>query len=359
MKYLYRALNEHELNYLNGKIVCNLCKPINANNKICKEICYEIDEHDFSLAVDRIIGHVGGQNINHSLWISTSKDFRHVISKYAIPQAGKYNSDDYRKEIIVIDPNKKNNEINLENVRNSKNVIDLFGKYIDISNDNLNKYYQNDLILPYYKNSNVSLYGQSLYKNIFNEGKKTEITGFNNFAKASKEVLFFVFIDSKNIKYRLDPLMQDIIYAFLVNKLSEKNIGNLSENDIGDLIDEKYNTFYNIDYESKLNTEELNIFNYLYKPYKGKYNSLITLIKYIFPYSKNIKDNYEALKEIKRIILRKITGLEKIKIVDDEIDVFNDLDEINNFPKKSKNNIIYCVDNNTLLEKEEITKRKK
>ncbi len=109
----------------------------------------------------------------------------------------------------------------LENVRNSKNVIDLFGKYIDISNDNLNKYYQNGLILPYYQNPNASLYGQSLYKNIFNEGKKTEITGFNNFAKASKEVLFFVFIDSKNIKYRLDPLMQDIIYAFLDSKLSE------------------------------------------------------------------------------------------------------------------------------------------
>ena len=97
----------------------------------------------------------------------------------------------------------------------------------------------------------------------------------------------------------------------------------------------------------------------MYRPYKGKYNSLITLIKYVFPYSKNIKDNYEALKEIKRRILRKITGLEEIKIVDDKIYVFNDLDEINNFSKKSKNNIIYCVDNNNLLEKEEITKRTK
>ncbi len=358
MKYLYRALNEHELNYLNGKIACNLYKHRNDDN-IYNEIIHEIDKHNFSLAVDRIMSHVGGQNINHSLWISTSKDFRHVISKYALPQSGKYNSDDYRKEIIVIDPNKKNDEINLENVRNSKNVIDLFGKYIDISNDNLNKYYQNGLILPYYQNPNASLYGQSLYKNIFNEGKKTEITGFNNFAKASKEVLFFVFIDSKNIKYRLDPLMQDIIYAFLDSKLSEDDTEDVIEDKIGNLIDEKYNIFYNTDYESKLNTEELNIFNYLYKPYKGKYNSLITLIKYVFPYSKNIKDNYEALKEIKKRILRKITGLEEIKIVDDKIYVFNDLDEINNFSKKSKNNIIYCVDNNNLLEKEEITKRTK
>ena len=110
MKYLYRALNEHELNYLNGKIACNLYKHRNDDN-IYTEIIHEIDKHNFSLAVDRIMSHVGGQNINHSLWISTSKDFRHVISKYALPQSGKYNSDDYRKEIIVIDPNKKNDEI--------------------------------------------------------------------------------------------------------------------------------------------------------------------------------------------------------------------------------------------------------
>ncbi len=63
------------------------------------------------------------------------------------------------------------------------------------------------------------------------------MTGFNNFAKAAYEVLFFTVINKENIISVISPLMQDILYVFTKDT-------NINEDKI---VLEKLKEFINID----------------------------------------------------------------------------------------------------------------
>ena len=142
--------------------------------------------------------------------------------------------------------------------------------------------------------------------------------------------------------------MQDIIYTYTHDKSIEET---------NKLVFEIYKRFHDKDFRHLLSKEELNIYNYLYVPHEGKYNSLITLINNVYLNSYDIEQAYEILKMVKRGILMKITDLNSISIVDDDIYVLNSIEEAMNFSKKKRHDIIYCLDHEkNLLVKQDILK---
>jgi len=357
MGYFYRAVNEHEISNNHNGYLCNLNIHKDDNEKMKKAFKKIINEvfgknliGDFSLAIDRIIGHINGKNLNYSLWISTSKDFNYVAREYTIPQNGNYNIDDYRKEIIVI---KSDRKIEVENDRNSRNASSFSGKFIDVSNHRLKEYNKKGLILPYAQNKNSSAPLSEILKSFIidengNLVYKRRIDGFDNFAYSANEVLFFDSINKDDIALKLNPLMQDIIYTYTHDKSIEET---------NKLVFEIYKRFHDKDFRHLLSKEELNIYNYLYVPHEGKYNSLITLINNVYLNSYDIEQAYEILKMVKRGILMKITGLNSVSIVDDDIYVINSIEEAMNFSDKKKHDIIYCLDHKkNLLVKQDILK---
>lgn len=321
-----------------------------AFKKIINEVFGKNLIGDFSLAIDRIIGHINGKNLNYSLWISTSKDFNYVAREYTIPQNGNYNIDDYRKEIIVI---KSDRKIEVENDRNSRNASSFSGRFIDVSNHRLKEYNKKGLILPYAQNKNSSAPLSEILKSFIidengNLVYKRRIDGFDNFAYSANEVLFFDSINKDDIALKLNPLMQDIIYTYTHDKSIEET---------NKLVFEIYKRFHDKDFRHLLSKEELNIYNYLYVPHEGKYNSLITLINNVYLNSYDIEQAYEILKMVKRGILMKITDLNSISIVDDDIYVLNSIEEAMNFSNKKRHDIIYCLDHEkNLLVKQDILK---
>ena len=142
--------------------------------------------------------------------------------------------------------------------------------------------------------------------------------------------------------------MQDIIYTYTHDKSIEET---------NKLVFEIYKRFHDKDFRHLLSKEELNIYNYLYVPHEGKYNSLITLINNVYLNNYDIEQAYEILKMVKRGILMKITGLNSISIVDDDIYVLNSIEEAMNFSNKKRHDIIYCLDHEkNLLVKQDILK---
>jgi len=328
--YLFRGLNErdYDMYHLNSNIPCNLSRHI--NNPDMQEIIREITKKDLSLSLDRIIGHVSGKNIKYSAWISASSDYNYVLREYCIPQCGRYNIDTYRKNVIVID---SNNEINKNNDRNSTNVSDYIGYYIDLSNNNLQKYVDSKFILPLSKNDKSYYYTKT--KTMYSDDYIPNIQGFSNFATGASEYLFFVSIKKENIKYIIDPLMQDIIYAYtyglddtiLIEKIIDTCMSH--EHLIKNRISEN---FYNF------TDEEISLINYLYTERNNKYNNVIDLVIENYDSSHDIVIDYERIKNLKRSILSKITGLNNISVVDDSIYVINDT--LNNNGMLSNNHVI-------------------
>ena len=112
---LYRALNAYDVKNWKEEqtIKANIVRSYKEykNKKTAKaknilNIFSEVYYQKMSLALDRIIAHVGGKNMKYSCWISTSKSFNFVAEEYAIPQTGKYNIDMSRKPIAIIDKEK-------------------------------------------------------------------------------------------------------------------------------------------------------------------------------------------------------------------------------------------------------------
>ena len=178
--YLYRGLNERDYNFycLNEDIKCNLSRYNNDPDKY--DIINEITKMDLSLSLDRIIGHVSGKNIKHSCWISSSSDYNYVLREYCIPQSGRYNLDSQRKNVIVID---SNNEINESIDRNSTNISDYIGYYINLSNNNLQKYVNDKFILPLSENDKSYYYAQ--IKTLHFGEYIPNVKGFSNFASGA------------------------------------------------------------------------------------------------------------------------------------------------------------------------------
>lgn len=323
--YLFRGLNERDYNLYCSKsdILCNLSRSI--NDPDLKKIITEIETKDLSLSLDRIICHVSGKNINYSCWISTSSDFNYVLKEYCIPQSGRYNLDSQRKNVIVIN---SNNEINQSINRNSINTSDYIGHYINLSNNNLQKYVNNKFILP------LSINEQSyFYKNI--PFYISRVQGISNFATGASEYLFYRSIKHEDIKYIIDPLMQDIIYTYTCNlednSLIEKviDICMMNEHLIKNNINNNYYNFTN---------KEIDLINYLYTEIDNKYKNAIDLVVENYNNNHNIVNNYENIKDLKRNILSKITNLNNISIIDDSIYVIND--ELNNKGILNNNKII-------------------
>lgn len=348
--YLFRAINEYEEKFFNknGELPSNFYLHKDDEKSKDKWITKrdEVKKYGFSLVLDRVFGHINGKGLDTSMWVSTSKDFNYVCKKYAIIQTGGYNTQNNRKRIVVVSDAK---EMDLRKARNADfiGLNEFNGQYVDLTNDRLIKYYDEDLINPYESNEHADVSISTLSKFTYENGKlvydKRGINGFNGYVNKASEVLIFWGIYNKNIKYVLDPLMQDIIFAYTYNK----NIDFVNNN-----IDSIYDKYK--DYQiNNLTNEELNIFNYLYKPNSNnQYNSLITLIEETALYSRDIEQDYRVLKEVKRDILRKITGLDKVILIDDFIYVTNDIISEKRYKTKEQQNpIVYKVRDNDLYKK--------
>lgn len=361
---LFRALNESDIenyNYANS-LLCNFFRSNYKNDKTLKKIMNEIYYENMGLALDRIIGHISGLNINHSCFISTSKNLNFVLEEYSIPQNGKYNIDFARKPVIVITNEQEIPPLNnTRNVSGHQNISAYFGKYVNLSNNNLNKYVESGFIKPLYMNEDSYFYKALDSLNM--EGKTCNISGFNNFAYKAEEVLFFHGIDGKNIYTVLSPLMQDILYIYTKGKTNKQ---------IEAMLPGLLNTYRNIEQNIKNNiynfsSIESNIIIFLYtKKNNGFYHALIELMPYLYDKKISSIDLYDFLKEIKRNILRKITRKQSIPLLDDEIFV-SDLehDQENILPNKktinsaNKHDIIYTTDEDNNLIRKVLTRDKK
>ena len=94
---------------------------------------------------------------------------------------------------------------------------------------------------------------------------------------------------------------------------------------------------------------EKQIIDYLYKLDKnGHYNALISLIPQ-YCKTTDAVDFYDKLKIIKRLIIRRITGIDNVMLLDDDIKVLNEY-LFNKMSKSQKdaviNDVIYYQDSN-------------
>lgn len=341
--YLYRGLNlrDYCLYCLGKDINCNLSRE--SKNGYKHNIIYEVAHKNLSLSLDRTIGHVSGNNVKNSCWISTSSDYNFVLREYCIPQCGRYNMDSHRKNIIVIDAK---HEIDETVDRNAINTSDFIGHYINLSNNNLQKYVKNKFIGPLSENYDSYFYGKG--KRVHLDGDIADVQGFSNFSSGASEYLFYISIKNEDIKYIINPLMQDIIYSYtyglkdnlLIEKIIDTCMGyeNIIKNGI-------INNYYNF------TDEEKSLIEYLYTEKDNKYNNVIDLVIENYDNSHDIVSDYECIKDLKRNILKKITGSDRINLADDCIYVIND--ELNNkgllvnnklINKKNKNDILYVTD---------------
>lgn len=361
---LFRALNESDIeNFDNAYyLLCNFFRSDYKNDKTLKIIMNEIYYKNMGLALDRIIGHISGLNITHSCFISTSKNLNFVLEEYSIPQNGKYNIDFARKPVIVIINEQEIPPLAYtRNISGHQNISSYFGKYVDLANNNLNKYIESGFIKPLYMNEDSYFYNTLDSLNM--EGKTCNVSGFNNFAYKAEEVLFFHGIDGKNIYTVLTPLMQDILYIYTKGK-NNKQIEVMLPNIL--------NTYKNVEKNIKNNvylfsSTELNIISFLYtKKSNGFYHALIELMPYLYDKFIPSIELYDFLKEIKRNILRKITREQNIPLLDDEIFV-SDLehDKKNTLPNyrkiniSNKHDIIYTTDEDNNLIRKTLTRHNK
>ena len=168
-------------------------------------------------ALDSIIGHIGGQklSVHSSPWVSTSKDYFYTLSEYAVPQAGNFNYEHNRKPVIVLDMPDYYIYDNYQSIKKLRDEVGNINIAIDLAGDkeenNLNNYYDNDAILAEKYNEDMPGYVVTDPNDEYNT--KTKVSGFNNFAIASKEVLVYGGIHKSNIKIILYPILADILYT--------------------------------------------------------------------------------------------------------------------------------------------------
>lgn len=351
----YRGINDIDTRYLfdqsSNSIKCSL-DSMKIDTKLKRTIYDEIHNGEMSLSLDRTIGHISGKNIGGSSWISTSIDFNFVATEYAIPQAGKYNSFPYRKNIIVVDSTDEIDVLNLKNRYEASN--EFVGKYIDLSNGNLKRLVDFGFIKALYQNEN-SYYYDCLkdFSNKLNGKGCVNINGFSNFATGAKECLFYREIPKKNIVSILTPLVQDLIYI----ETCGKNICD-SNKIVFDCIN-KYKDLNLNDYD--FTPEEMNMINFIYNKNEfGNYYCIINLIPYFYNVNDNLEvdELYEVLKNIKRNILAKISGCKDIPLVDDKIYAVRYENFMNKvlsdgrpITKTNQYDIIYRTDENRVLVK--------
>ena len=385
--YLFRALNDFDMECISkySIISCNLFRSYLdvSTKKEAKKIMAELVNTNITTSLDRIIGHVNGKALNYSCWISTSDDLLFALKEYAIPQSGTYNIDLYRKNVAILEFD-KSDKINLASLdfKDKDEYKKMYSKTLDLTNNKLGDYFNQGLIKPLSTNEDsfkVSIDSWCKSHDPELELSLHEISGFAS--KAGENVVYYR-INKDKIKRVLTPLDQDIIYAIFIDlirkdKKEERNLSKIEErNYMLKALDKYLDKYANIDNDICISNygfskTEMAMIENLYKvDANGHYNALINNV---VGDCKNIDavKYYEHLKNIKRNIISKITGLDNVMLLDDDIKVLNEklYQEkqalLNDAAfKKYLNDVIYYQDSNYQIIsgnelKKGLTKKKK
>lgn len=366
-------------------ISCNLFRSyldVSTKKKALK-IMKELVSTNITTSLDRIIGHVNGKALNYSCWISTSDDLLFALKEYAIPQSGTYNIDLYRKNVAILEFD-KSDKINLASLdfKDKDEYKKMYSKTLDLTNNKLGDYFNQGLIKPLSTNEDSFKVSIDSWCKSHDPELELSLHGISGFASKAGENVVYYRINKDKIKRVLTPLDQDIIYAIFIDlirkgKKEERNLSKIEErNYMLKALDKYLDKYANIDNDICISNygfskTEMAMIENLYKvDANGHYNALINNV---VGDCKNIDavKYYEHLKNIKRNIISKITGLDNVMLLDDDIKVLNEklYQEkqalLNDAAfKKYLNDVIYYQDSNYQIIsgnelKKGLTKKKK
>lgn len=379
--YLFRALNDFDMECISkySIISCNLFRSYldKRTKEEAKKIMTELVNTNITTSLDRIIGHINGKALNYSCWISTSDDLLFTLKEYAIPQSGTYNIDMYRKNVAILEFD-ESDMINLDSLdfKDKDEYEKMYSKALDLTNNKLGNYFDKGLIKPL--SANEESFKVSINSWCKNYNQESGVHGISGFASKAGENVIFYRVNKDKIKRILTPLDQDILYAIFIDlirkdKKEEENLSKIDECNymllaLNEYLD-KYANIYISNYG--FSKTEMAMIENLYKAdANGHYNALINNV---VGDCKNIDavKYYEHLKNIKRNIISKITGLDNVMLLDDDIAVLNEklYQEkkvlLNDAAfKKYLNDVIYYQDSNYQIIsgnelKKGLTKKKK
>lgn len=385
--YLFRALNDFDMECISkySIISCNLFRSyldVSTKKKALK-IMKELVSTNITTSLDRIIGHVNGKALNYSCWISTSDDLLFALKEYAIPQSGTYNIDLYRKNVAILEFD-KSDKINLASLdfKDKDEYKKMYSKTLDLTNNKLGDYFNQGLIKPLSTNEDSFKVSIDSWCKSHDPELELSLHGISGFASKAGENVVYYRINKDKIKRVLTPLDQDIIYAIFIDlirkgKKEERNLSKIEErNYMLKALDKYLDKYANIDNDICISNygfskTEMAMIENLYKvDANGHYNALINNV---VGDCKNIDavKYYEHLKNIRRNIISKITGLDNVMLLDDDIKVLNEklYQEkqalLNDAAfKKYLNDVIYYQDSNYQIIsgnelKKGLTKKKK
>ena len=385
--HLFRALNDFDMECISkySIISCNLFRSyLDVSTKEeAKKIMTELVSTNITTSLDRIIGHINGKALNYSCWISTSDDLLFALKEYAIPQSGTYNIDLYRKNVAILEFD-KSDKINLASLdfKDKDEYKKMYSKTLDLTNNKLDDYFNQGLIKPLSTNEDSFKVSIDSWCKSHDPELELSLHGISGFASKAGENVVYYRINKDKIKRVLTPLDQDIIYAIFIDlirkdKKEERNLSKIEErNYMLKALDKYLDKYANIDNDICISNygfskTEMAMIENLYKvDANGHYNALINNV---VGDCKNIDavKYYEHLKNIKRNIISKITGLDNVMLLDDDIKVLNEklYQEkqalLNDAAfKKYLNDVIYYQDSNYQIIsgnelKKGLTKKKK
>ena len=366
-------------------ISCNLFRSYLdvSTKKEAKKIMKELVSTNITTSLDRIIGHVNGKALNYSCWISTSDDLLFTLKEYAIPQSGTYNIDLYRKNVAILEFD-ESDKINLASLdfKDKDEYKKMYSKALDLTNKKLGDYFNQGLIKPLSANEDSFKISIDSWCKSHDPESELSLHGISGFASKAGENVVYYRINKDKIKRILTPLDQDILYAIFIDlirkdKKEERNLSKIEErNYMLKALDKYLDKYANIDNDICISNygfskTEMAMIENLYKvDANGHYNALINNV---VGDCKNIDavKYYEHLKNIKRNIISKITGLDNVMLLDDDINVLNEklYQEkqalLNDAAfKKYLNDVIYYQDSNYQIIsgnelKKGLTKKKK
>ena len=385
--YLFRALNDFDMECISkySIISCNLFRSYLdvSTKKEAKKIMTELVSTNITTSLDRIIGHVNGKAFNYACWISTSDDLLFTLKEYAIPQSGTYNIDLYRKNVAILEFD-KSDKINLASLdfKDKDEYKKMYSKTLDLTNNKLDDYFNQGLIKPLSTNEDSFKVSIDSWCKSHDPELELSLHGISGFASKAGENVVYYRINKDKIKRVLTPLDQDIIYAIFIDlirkdKKEERNLSKIEErNYMLKALDKYLDKYANIDNDICISNygfskTEMAMIENLYKvDANGHYNALINNVVWDCKNIDAVK-YYEHLKNIKRNIISKITGLDNVMLLDDDIKVLNEklYQEkqalLNDAAfKKYLNDVIYYQDSNYQIIsgnelKKGLTKKKK
>lgn len=361
--YLFRALNDFDMECISkySIISCNLFRSYLdvSTKKQALEIITELVSTNITTSLDRIIGHVNGKALNYSCWISTSDDLLFTLKEYAIPQSGTYNIDMYRKNVAILEFD-ESDKINLASLdfKDKDEYKKMYSKILDLTNNKLGDYFNQGLIKPLSTNEDSFKISIDSWCKSYNQ--ESSVHGISGFASKAGENVVYYRINKDKIKRVLTPLDQDIIYAIFIDlirkdKKEERNLSKIDErNYMLKALNKYLKKYTNIDNDICISNygfskTEMAMIENLYKvDANGHYNALINNVVGDCKKIDAVK-YYEHLKNIKRNIISKITGLDNVMLLDDDIKVLNEY-LFNKMSKSQKdaviNDVIYYQDSN-------------